>query len=278
MNDAIKAVLKVARGEVGVRENRENGHYTNRGIQVDKYQQTDNLPGVGYAYCCSFDGWGIYTALGEELRDRVWLPTASCDLLLAWARRNDIFSHTPEPGCAGLVMASEHDATHAFMVEDVISRNVHTIEANTNIDGSREGNGVYARIRPISSRLGFVHWAKLLPAVYTLPGQVPTPDPKPVPNSPFNNAPFIELWFGVRKVETLPVVQGRAWLPAWKWAKWMRAELGWSLEAQAVMIAGREVPAQPILFEGRAWLPVRKLVEFSGLKVVSQPGKVMVSQ
>jgi hypothetical protein len=36
---------------------------------------------------------------------------------------------------------------HVFMVEKESSENVHSIEGNTNITGSREGDGVYARVR-----------------------------------------------------------------------------------------------------------------------------------
>jgi hypothetical protein len=251
MNPLVKKVLDVARGEVGVREVNSN-----RGKRVEEYQRADLLPGVGYAWCASFCGWSILQGAGKELCDKVWLRSASCDAILDWARRREIISAIPQAGCAGLVMASRNDATHIFLVSEVLSSAVRTIEGNTNLSGSREGIGVFARQRPFASRYLYVHWSRLLPAA----------DEK-----------TYALYLNNRKMDDLPLFDGRAYCPAWKWAHWMNAALGWNVESQTVTLGGREVLAQPRLIENRAFLPIRALAEFSDVRLmVDNANRVVV--
>ncbi len=61
------------------------------------------------------------------------------------------------------------------------------------------------------------------------------------------------------------LVSPAAWVAAWKWAQWMHVSLSWQTSTQSVIIGGREVAAQPLLVEGRAWLPVAKLAAHMGL-------------
>lgn len=273
MNKAILRIIACAKKEVGTRENIVNGHGNNRGRQVDEYQRADTLPGLGYAWCASFVAWVILTALGRDLCDLIWLRSASCDSILTWGRRVGIVSTQPTPGCAGLVMASEWDATHIFLVEDVLRRGVETIEGNTNTGGSREGIGVYERFRPFSSRYLYVNFAKRLPSRVALPERdLILPATKPIITSPFAGAPVRALYLDGQKVDEVPLLEGRTWLPVWKWAHWMNSPLGWNMEAQAATIAGREVAAQVKLVaddkgERRAWVPVRALATFSGLPI-----------
>lgn len=265
----IRAVLDTARGEIGVREIGK----TNRGRRVDEYQRADTLPGVGYPWCASYSGWTMLTTLGRELCDTVWLRSASCDQILYWGRRKGIVSPTPTLGAFGLVMASRNDATHIFQNEAILENAVQTIEGNTNAGGSREGIGVFRRRRVLTpGRYLFLDWTKLLPDGATLPGQKTAPQSVKIPDSPFDGAPLRELYLGGQLAASVPVIDGKSWLPAWRWAKWMNdAELGWNPATQTVTIAGRDVGAQPILHESRAWLPVLKLAEFSGLKAVYNP-------
>lgn len=280
MNGIISRVVETAQDEIGVRENYVNGHFSNRGRRVDQYQDADTLPGFGYAWCVSFLAWIFLTTLGRELCDQVWLRSASCDAILAWARKKGIVSDTPTPGCAGLVLASRHDATHGFLVKNVLSNAVTTIEGNTNTGGAREGNGVYARKRLFSTRYAYLEWKKLFPVSVTLPSSPIVVPARPPSQSPFPQAPTLQLYFGEKRIEQAlaPVVDGRAWLPAYKWAAWMHAELGWIAESQTVAIAGREVPAQPVLLDGRAWLPARALAQFSGLDIVREGEKLVITQ
>jgi hypothetical protein len=254
MNDAILAVIKVAASQVGVRESNNNS-----GATVQKYQAATTLGGTHWPWCAAFIAWCVLQALGAELARIVWIMSASCDQILDWARRRDIVFHTPEVGDAGLVMASANDATHIFLVTKVTARGFYTIEGNTNKDGSRNGDGVYERFRPHSKRYLFVRWGKDIPATSTEAPQTYT------------------LYLGDAKAGDFPVVEGRTMIPAWKWAKWMRSELGWNVEAQTVMFDGREVLKQPMMVDGRAWLPIRVLAAFSGLSVTVDDEKRTVT-
>lgn len=277
--DATRVFLDRLRHEIGVREDRVNGHYNNRGARVDEYQRADLTDGVGYAWCASFMGWGFLTGFGKPLCDQIWNRTASCDTLLSFGRQRQILSDTPIPGCVGLVINpnNKNDATHTFGVEDVVGATLHTIEGNTNVDGSREGNGVYGRTRTRGSRYLYLIWQRLLPATWTpRPVATPLPARSGAPASPFQNARVVNLYLGDRDVDDVPVLDGRTWVPAWKWAHWMGAALGWNIEAQTVTLNGREIAKQPILYEGRAWLPVRDLATFSGLQIESVSGGTRV--
>jgi hypothetical protein len=275
----VQAVIQNALGEVGVRE---IGN-TNRGRRVDEYQRADLLPGLGYPWCASFQAWNLLTVLGKTLCDQVWYRSASCDEILNWARRKKIIGSTPAVGACGLVMASKYDATHIFLVTDIAAQGVKTVEGNTNTGGSRNGNGVYARFRKNSSRYLYVNWAALLPQGATAKGAEVSPVAVP---APLEGAQMWPLLLGGKQIATVPLIEGRAWLPAWKWAHWIGGAwqekngvpaLGWNREAQSVVITGREVAAQPKIIEGRAWLPVTKLAAHNGLKAFDDGfGKVVI--
>lgn len=262
MKASVKSVLQVASKEVGVREVGDN-----RGARVQQYQAATTLGGTGWPWCAAFVCWCIQQVFGRTTGRKLFTPSASCDVILAWARKLGILKSTPVAGCAGLVMASKYDATHIFLVESVHPGYVVTIEGNTNTNGSRNGNGVYRRKRPLSSKYLYVHWQELVPD-NVKPKPDATPDKPVEQKSAFAGAPLVPLVWGGNKIADVPVLNGRAWVPAWKWAHWMgKSTLGWDVAKQAVLIAGREVPAQPILDDGRAWLPLRKLADFSGLVV-----------
>lgn len=279
MHPVVKTWLTTLEGENGVRE---IGH-TNRGKRVDEYQKADLLPGLGYAWCCSFLDWGFLTALGQALADKVWYRTASCDELLDFARRRGILSTEPIAGAAALCMASRNDATHILGVRSLERNGFNSVEGNTNNDGSREGNGVYFRFRAYSSRYLYVHWEKLLPAGAVAKGEA-VPD-HPIP-APFEGAQWWPLLLGEKEVTKVPLVAGHARLEAWRWAKWIggawekangRPALAWNNEAQTVMITGREVPDQPMLVDGRAWLKVSKMTAHNGLSTFVENGRIHIT-
>lgn len=257
----IDAVVRNARDEIGTREIGSS----NRGKQVDEYQRADLLPGLGYPWCASFFGWDLLDVLGQTLCDRVWYRSASCDQILYWGRRQAIVSSTPSKGCAGLVMASKNDATHIFMVDEVDGNYVKTIEGNTNDNGSRNGNGVYALNRKISGRLLWLNWSKLIPEGATLPGHKAPPPQAPIIKNPFEGCPTSDLFMGGEVKAQLPKLENQHWFLAKRWAKWMNTTIAWQGSTQSVLIDGREVPAQPLLIDGDAWLPIAKLAAHNGL-------------
>jgi hypothetical protein len=86
-----------------------------------------------------------------------------------------------------------------------------------------------------------------------------------------------DLYFGTEKADELPVFDGRAYVAAWKWAAWMRLELGWNDEAQTVTLNGREVPAQVRLIDGRAFIPIREAVAMLGLRLILDDAKRQIA-
>ena len=115
----------------------------NDGPWVEAIQRTTGNK-KGDPWCASFVNW----VLDIAYRDMNPLPaTASCDVLLEFARKNQLLTNTPQPGDVFLVMRTKNDAIHTGIVTEVKADTVKTIEGNTNRDGAREGNGVWARER-----------------------------------------------------------------------------------------------------------------------------------
>lgn len=257
MNQAIRDVLEVARGEIGVREIGAS----NTGKRVQQYQASTTIGGSGWPWCAAYVSWCIQTAMPTAYRLREsypWIPTASCDLILDWARRKNILSKTPQPGDVFLLLSSKNpnDAIHTGFVNDVSGSKFTTIEGNTNNDGSANGNGVYALSRTLSKRYVFVRWANLLSNLSESRWAVKV---------------------GPKTLEAI-LDDGRAWIKSETWANAMGFELGWNQDVQAVTLDGREVPVQPKLQDGKSWLPVRALADFSGLKLNVSPGVIEVTK
>lgn len=98
----------------------------------------------GDPWCASF----VAFVLGMAYRGKNPLPaTASCDVLLEWARKGGRLVDEPEPGDVFLVMRTPTDAVHTGFVTRVTPEVVGTIEGNTGPGGTREGWGVFARER-----------------------------------------------------------------------------------------------------------------------------------
>ncbi len=115
----------------------------NDGPWVEAIQRTTGNK-KGDPWCASFVNW----VLDIAYRDMNPLPaTASCDVLLEFARKNQLLTSTPQPGDVFLVMRTKNDAIHTGIVTEVKTDTVKTIEGNTNREGAREGNGVWARER-----------------------------------------------------------------------------------------------------------------------------------
>ena len=98
----------------------------------------------GAPWCAAF----VCLVLDIAYRGQNPLPrTASCDVLLAFARTNGWLFETPEPGDVFLMLKTKTDAVHTGLVAAVSPAAVKTIEGNTNAGGSRDGWGVFARER-----------------------------------------------------------------------------------------------------------------------------------
>ncbi len=240
MKPIIAKVLEVATGEVGVREEGDN-----MGERVNEYQRADTLGGVGYAWCGSFVSW----CLKQAAPDVPYCYSASCDLILAWAKSQGVLHDEPKAGDVFLVLArgSLYDATHTGLVSKVSGSVFHTVEGNTNLTGSRTGIGVFALKRTLGDRYKFVRWADL----YSQGEEVQPP---------------YRVFVGERELESR-MIGAQTFVPVRDWGEALALRVEWNGEKQVPLFNGREVPVQIRKFDRRAWVWVRALAEFSNLNL-----------
>lgn len=242
MNDVVKGALEVAKTQVGVRE--QGG--ANMGVQVNAYLKSTGL-GPGYPWCAAFVNWCINKALTDRNWDKdiPWIRTASCGVINTWADDNNILFTQPQVGDVFLVYAGTR-AHHTGFVSDLTANGrFATIEGNTNIDGSSEGIGVFARSRPISIMYKFVRWANLLPA----------------------DSSWKILIRGKAGVEPL-MVGNRLYYQVRDWGKKVGVNVGWDNNRQLPTFDGSIIITQIVLKDGSAYAPIRDLAMSQGWNVI----------
>ncbi|MFT3765686.1 MAG: CHAP domain-containing protein [Minicystis sp.] len=175
----LATVLKIAESQVGVRENPPN---SNRGTEVDAYQRAVGNP-LGVAWCAAFVYWCFDRAAKQLGADNPVVRTGGC--LLHWqkARSQGVRAITAQQAAddpslvqPGHIFIMDHGngLGHTGFVQRVRGGLLDTIEGNTNMLGSREGDGVYAKQRRIDEvSAGFLD--------YSTHRQAGTPPPEPRP-------------------------------------------------------------------------------------------------
>jgi hypothetical protein len=142
--------LEVARTQLGVRE--ATGH--NDGAAVESYLRSVGL-GKGYAWCASFIYW-CFNQAAKALG--VSNPLAQTGGVLDHlAKTHGQIVHTPQVGDI-FIMDFGEGKGHTGIVKEVRGNMIVTVEGNTNDANSREGDGVYERIRSISSIKCFIRY------------------------------------------------------------------------------------------------------------------------
>ncbi len=135
-------VVRIAEKELGVRESVVNG-----GVKVDQYNGYVGLKKV--AWCASFVSW-VHGQARYVYPKTAWSPA------LFPAERL-----IKEPS-AGMVMGiwfpDLKRIAHCGIVASVRGEYVVCIEGNTNINGGREGIGVFRRIRHKKSISSYADW------------------------------------------------------------------------------------------------------------------------
>lgn len=143
----VSEVIRVARGTIGWREVGRNA-----GPLVDKILASVGLEGSRAPWCAA---WVVYVgdeAFGKEKNPyprSAWSP----DFVKApdWNRGRGT---KPGPSDAfGIYFSNLGRVAHTGLVEKLEGKMVVTIEGNTNDDGSREGDGVYRKRRPLDTML-----------------------------------------------------------------------------------------------------------------------------
>ncbi|MGW0876661.1 LysM peptidoglycan-binding domain-containing protein [Streptomyces sp. NPDC002740] len=134
-------VLSIAKAEKGYKEGFSNGHWNNH----EKY--ADQVPGMAwvsageYPWCALFVSWVALKAGVADLFPR----SASCAYGVNWFRQKGRFSEYPAIGSQ--VFFGKDGGTHTGICIAYDADTITTVEGNTNVDGSPEGNGVYVRTR-----------------------------------------------------------------------------------------------------------------------------------
>lgn len=151
-------LVKLALAEVGVEE--VDG--TNCGPRVNEYKAATNLPPKeSWPWCAAFQCWLVREAMEGGSYTFQRPTTAGAWDFENWSLRQDNSTQTKRyPGAeikAGdiVVFTFSHIG---LAVEDAKNGYVATVEGNTDSAGSREGGGVYLKVRKVSqvrSRIRF---------------------------------------------------------------------------------------------------------------------------
>lgn len=154
----IDQLVKIASGEVGVRESGGN----NRGSRIREYQAATNLAPAAWPWCAAFVCWCIREWL-KDPEARAWLglktttpakwrpTTAAAFGFIEWAQKrpNTIaVLDEAEPAHPGDIIV--FDFSHIGIVAAATATRIYTIEGNTNGRGDRDsetGDGVWTKTR-----------------------------------------------------------------------------------------------------------------------------------
>lgn len=159
----ISKVIEIEQGEIGVRE---DPPCDNTGERVNEYQDIGSGGEIKYGgspWCNAFQNWALKNACDEigttyKATFSVYTPAT-----VEWGKKKDIAIKNPKKsdikkGMWGFVHSTSRgggssisSVHHIYLITGVQGNNVLTLEGNTGNGGSVEGDGVYARIRPINS-------------------------------------------------------------------------------------------------------------------------------
>lgn len=139
-----QCVVDTYSSQIGVRE--ATGH--NDGTDVEKYLATINL-GPGYAWCAAFVNWTLCEC-GVKTNNSGWSP--------AWFPESKLTTDPRQGDVFGIYFPSKKRIAHVGFIDKVEGNKVYTVEGNTNTAGSREGDGVYRKVRMRSQIYKVSRW------------------------------------------------------------------------------------------------------------------------
>lgn len=125
---------------------------SNAGPDVEKYLKSVGL-GKGYSWCMGFVFWCTAQA---ALKTGIINPLKkTAGVIDQYNSRKNLVITVPVPGCV-FIMDFGKGQGHTGFVEKIEGDIIHTIEGNTNEDGSREGYEVARRTRKINTIKAFL--------------------------------------------------------------------------------------------------------------------------
>ena len=141
---AAAQIVSLASKEVGVKELTGN----NDGLRVEQYLAYTGHK-KGDPWCASFLSW-VFGQAGYSQPKTAWSPA----LFPKSRSTKTILLGT----VFGLYFADKGRIAHAGLVAERQGDWLHTIEGNTNVIGSRDGDGVYRKIRHIRTVGYYADW------------------------------------------------------------------------------------------------------------------------
>lgn len=149
-------LIRQAGSQLGVTE--LTGH--NDGPAVESYLKSVGL-GKGYPWCMAFVYW--CTKRAAQKLGLVNPLKCTGGVLDEWQSGRGTKIDVPEPGCQFYM--KHPGGYHTGIVTGVFPGGLlHTIEGNTNANGSREGTAVLRKIRYVKDMFGFKKLEDKLPA------------------------------------------------------------------------------------------------------------------
>lgn len=153
--------LQIAQGQLGQCEDPKG---SNTGPMVDKYLAAMGLQ-PGYAWCQAFVYWCYEQAATQLRQNNTVIRTAGA--LDCWNKTATQFRISKKEAWAHPVLLKPgdqfilnygHGLGHTGIIEKIEGSILHTIEGNSNNDGSREGYEVVRHKRSLNDKLllGFI--------------------------------------------------------------------------------------------------------------------------
>ena len=150
MTPLANASLQSAQSQIGVTEIPKG---SNAGPELEIYLRSVGL-GKGFAWCMAFVYWNVLQASTKLKLQNPLKKTAG--VMVQWnSQLPKAKVKTPQAGDI-FIMDFGKGVGHTGFVEKVEGLLIHTIEGNTNDDGSREGYEVCYRTRKPSAIKGFI--------------------------------------------------------------------------------------------------------------------------
>lgn len=138
------SLIRRAQLEIGVRERTGN----NDGARVEEYLSVVGLK-RGEPYCAAYISW-LFAMEGFTKPKSGWCPDLFPKVRLA---------RSALPGnVIGIYFISKKRIAHVGVIEKVEGEWCVSIEANTNVNGSREGDGVYRKRRHLKTIYRISDW------------------------------------------------------------------------------------------------------------------------
>ena len=139
-------ILHIAGTQIGVREAKGK----NDGLAVEAYlKYTGNIKGE--PWCASFVSW-VFGKAGLAMPRSAWSPAL-------FPKNRQTLNPLPAD-VFGIYFEKYQRIAHCGLVESTKGSWVYTIEGNTNVAGSREGDGVFRKLRHHRTIAVYANWFK----------------------------------------------------------------------------------------------------------------------